>query len=190
MFSSLLEERLSLVAATIVASLAVAVLMGNGFIAAGIAILLVLTVLGVRVRSRKVPSDGDAASSVLSKQFSFRSTWTASEEPKLDRAVRALSRLGLTSTSESDTQVVLNGGSGLRTRLLGGYFVAPKHLPVRVEITKVGNPETLQKVELRVSDSLKVALRDKGLERRYELAATSIREIVESSLKLNSNSHF
>jgi hypothetical protein len=74
------------------------------------------------------------------------------------------------------------GGSQLRIRLFGGYFVEPKHLPVEVELAASGADGDRRIVRLGVRDRLGVAIRDEALEERLAKAAEAIRAVTAMQL--------
>lgn len=113
-------------------------------------------------------------------RFTQLDRWAVAAPPDLDGLVAALRREGLVQTVEeqSPRRVLLSGGSELRTRLLGGYFVDPEVLPIEVEITvEMGDASPI--VALAVRDRLgTVAIRDERLGDRFALAARDVRDAV------------
>jgi len=105
--------------------------------------------------------------------------WALSGRRGLDveEAVERLRRIGLNPETSEAADVRLSGGSNLRTRLLGGYFVDPARLPVKVELRTQGG--AVQAIEVR--DALgPVGLRDRALETRYALRVAEIRDALGS----------
>jgi hypothetical protein len=190
MFLKPLKDRLSFTLIVVGVGLVTALIMGNGLLAAIVAIAAVLSigVVSARRAGGRSLDATDRPRRLRGEPFSFRSTWMINHKPNLEQVVQALTYQGLTSSSRSDLQgerVVVVGGSQLRTRLLGGYFVAPKHLPVRAELVIIDAGNRGQhKLELQVRDTIGLAARDRALEARYVRAATNIREVVEHSLNL------
>jgi hypothetical protein len=118
----------------------------------------------------------------VSTEFSFEKSWTTSDPDAVSRVAGALAgrlRLKL-EESAGDTEAVLRGGSQLRTRLLGGWFIAPEHLPKRVQVSAAPGSSSL---DVRVEDALgSVAVRDRRFKARYEKAAESIFELVDAAV--------
>jgi hypothetical protein len=190
MFLSLLKDRLSFTLAVVVAGLVTALITGNGIAAAIVGIsagLLVNAFLAAR-SDRTSPDLGDQPRRRRGHPFFFQFTWNADSKADLAQAVQALASQGLTpsSGSASETNIILKGGSQLRTRLRGGYFVDPRHLPIRAELRAMnrGNGDCYR-LELQIRDTLGMAMRDKALEVRYAKAAARISEVVEDSLRLH-----
>lgn len=97
----------------------------------------------------------------------------------LEAAVDCLARVKLSLNERSDSHARLSGGSQLRLRLLGGYFIDPVHLPI-VATVKITEPE--QDVEVSVQDRLgSIGVRDKNLESRYALRVEQIRSALETT---------
>ena len=85
--------------------------------------------------------------------------------------------------NQSREKIVAVGGSQLRSRLFGGYFVDPKRLPVRIipEATSDEDGSPILSVEVRARFG--IAIRDRALEERYAQAAEIVRAIAEPRLK-------
>lgn len=90
--------------------------------------------------------------------------------------------LKIDKDASSESKLVLRGGSQLRTRLFGGYFVAPSYLPVRAEVKLPFCEAETSEVELRVEDALGIGVRDRALQERYELAVGEIEQAVANGL--------
>lgn len=104
----------------------------------------------------------------------FAWTFTGSPSTTVATAIDRLQATKLTLDDRSDSHARLSGGSQLRLRLLGGYFIDPIHLPI---IATVETTESEEKVEVRVYDGIgSIAVRDKKLESRYALRAEQIRD--------------
>jgi hypothetical protein len=98
---------------------------------------------------------------------------------------RSLSQqLNLHAKHEHQNKIVLRGGSQFWLRLIGGYFIDPKKLPVQVELKTASEPGTDQAVvQLSIRDAFGIAVRDEALEDRFALAAGNIREAIEMQLE-------
>jgi hypothetical protein len=90
----------------------------------------------------------------------------------------ALEELGLHATSDSGSVAHLEGGSQVKTRLLGGYFVKPSDLPITVLVSPSSAPGGHQSIEVR--DRIgPIGLRDRALAGRYAMRAEEIRQAVD-----------
>jgi len=178
-----LVERLGFTLVVAVAALATAVAVGNGIVAAivGIGAGLVVSAFW-RSGDGESQSPGPRQQRAPGSPFVFRFSWAVAERPDLKSVEGRMIRYGLKPDSRavSGDGIALKGGSQLRTRLLGGYFVDPKHLPARAELTYDDRDES--RLDLQVRDTIGVAVRDRALEVRYEKAAAGIRQEVESCL--------
>ena len=186
MFWKPLKERFGFVLVIAIAGFGTAVIAGNDVIAAAVAIFAGLAFLAVTGRQTKRDSDpvGDPTRR-KGAPFTYLSAWELSSMPDLEPAVRSLAELGLKvdRVSTPHEELVLNGGSQLRTRLFGGYFIAPRKLPIQARLLTVDTDGTQPEVQLEVQDRLKIAVRDEALERRYITAAGHIYAAVEGALK-------
>lgn len=118
-------------------------------------------------------------------QFSFDRSWPMTDADAVPRLAAALSsEMSLTQDGQaSETEAVLRSGSQLRTRLLGGWFIAPKHLPKRVHLSAASDPDGSRRLDVRVEDSLgPIAVRDRHFSRRYEAAADEVFAVVDRVL--------
>jgi hypothetical protein len=121
----------------------------------------------------------------LLPRFSFTKSWTTTEAGVITRLADVLStRLDLEHEgTPGETETILRGGSQLRTRLLGGWFISPAHLPKRVQLLATSEPGGTRRVHVRVDDTLgAIAVRDRWFGRRYEQAADSVFAVVERTL--------
>jgi hypothetical protein len=71
------------------------------------------------------------------------------------------------------------GGSQLRSRLFGGYFVDPRRLPVQITIEATPNVDGSSTLAVEVRDRFGIGIRDRALEERYAQAAEIVRATVE-----------
>lgn len=186
----LLKTRLSFIAVVVVAGLATALVTGNGLVAAVTGIVVALAV-SVAAAARSSKPLGDAQTQVKRASgdpIAFKYAWELEQSPDLGQVSQALAHHGLSLSPDtsSGSKMIFRGGSQLWTRLRGGYFVDPKRLPVVVELTVTSEESEngQHRLDLCVSDTLGVAVRDQGLEERYKQAADSIRETIENRGKL------
>jgi hypothetical protein len=78
--------------------------------------------------------------------------------------------------------VTMKGGSQLRTRLLGGYFINPTYLPVCAELD-LDQSGKRGRLRLRVTDGFgRVALRDPRLRERFDLRVAEIESVTDGTL--------
>lgn len=105
--------------------------------------------------------------------------------------VRLLAEMGLRvgKAADSGGKLVFQGGSQVRTRLFGGYFVAPRKLPIQATLRTTNAESTQVRLELEIQDTLKIAIRDEALEKRYVKAAADIRAAVEEGVN-GTGGHF
>jgi hypothetical protein len=176
-FGDLLKRRLGSSLIVVTAGGAAALITGSSVIAAVVAIVAGLLVVGlIRSPGSKgeptIPSDDRRAGEP------FAWTITGSPVVTLDDAVGRLEAIGLTIDRQGEGQAQLSGGSQLRTRLRGGYFVDPGLLPIAVALeapVQLGQP-----VEVRVHDAMgPVGVRDRALETRYALRVAQIRDALQ-----------
>lgn len=167
------------------AGLATAVVTGNSVVVVAIAIMSAL-VFGTLVKDPRRSQGGKRRPG---GPFSVTHRWRVKGRPNLDDIWHALSReeLALTCETKVAGRVVLRGGSHLWMRLIGGYFIDPKRLPVRAELTRsdVSGVDGCA-VELAVRDRFGTAVRDEALEERFLLAAANISSAVERRLEATS----
>lgn len=96
-----------------------------------------------------------------------------------------LSARGLTRdrSASSGSDLRFRRGSQIRTRLLGGYFVNPRFLPLRVEIkTDQDSERGGWMLQLCIQDTLGIAIRDAAARKRYAMAAAEIEDFVQEGL--------
>jgi hypothetical protein len=120
--------------------------------------------------------------------FAFDFEWRLGRQADLDALAATLKerRLVVDPQASSENRMVLCGGSQVRTRFHGGYFVDPRHLPVRAELVTDSDGDGRGKLRLHVRDTLGIARRDIALGDRYEIAAEAIREVVDDYLEVSS----
>lgn len=170
-------------AVVIAVAVLVTALITRSSIAAAIVALGVVIAMGLILdRRRREPTNVGLPPG---SPYSVSYRWRTHQKPNLADLSQVLIRNGLVRNIESQTsnEVVLRGGSQLRTRLLGGYFVDHRRLPVRVSLgtEDVGHEEFI--VELGVRDRLGgVGIRDGALGDRYAQAATGIRSVIGDQL--------
>lgn len=141
------------------AGLATAMVTGNSAVVVAIAIMSAL-LFGTLVKDPRRSQGGKRRPG---GPFSVTHRWRVEGRPNLDDIWHALSReeLALSRETRVPGRVVLRGGSHLWMRLIGGYFINPKRLPVRAELTRsdVSGVDGCV-VELAVRDRFGVAVRD------------------------------
>lgn len=183
-----IKDRLGFTAVIAVAGLGASLVVGDSLIAAIFAVGFVL-VLGVVVFGRRdeLARDKSQRRRKPGRPYSALYMWTVSSRPDLTDISQSLVCEGLTLRVESSApdKAVLRGGSQARTRLLGGYFVDPKRLPVRVELGINEVNQGKWSVDLAVRDTFGIAIRDRALEDRFKQAAARIQGVVEARLSSN-----
>lgn len=177
-----LKERLGFTLVIVVAGLGTALITGNEILAAIIAIVIALGMLAAWSRRSDEQSTESEEPRRKGSPFTYDFSWDLPESPDLERIVRALEqcRLEVGESPSPAVGIVVRSGSQLRTRLLGGYFVAPRHLPLKGQLMTSNGGAGGVRVDLVIEDTLMIALRDGALERRYRKAAENIRVAVES----------
>lgn len=85
--------------------------------------------------------------------------------------------------NQSREKIVAVGGSQLRSRLFGGYFVDPKRVPVRIILEATSDEDGSSILSVEVRDRFGIAIRDSALEERYAQAPETVRAIAEPRLK-------
>lgn len=180
-----IKRRLGLVYVVAGAALGTSLVNGHLLVAAVAAVVVVLALVAAmadqRGRSPRAKSQGKTA---FGKPYSAVFSWKVERAPSVADTLQALSNESLTlvSQSQSPGKIVLRRGSQLWMRLLGGYFIRPKRLPIEVELrTATSTPGCL--VELEVQDKCGIAVRDDALRERFALAVADIRQAVETNLE-------
>lgn len=179
------KYRLGFIIVFAAAALIAALITGSSIVAAVVAVGAV-GVLGLiwNRRSRRPKYEDISSDRRAGAPYSVSYRWRTHQKPDLADLCQVLIRHGLIGTVESQAsnEVVLRGGSQLWTRLLGGYFVNPRRLPIRValETEDAGHEEFI--VELGVRDRLGVGIRDGALKDRYMRAMTGIRHVIGDQL--------
>jgi hypothetical protein len=182
---SILRERFSFVIAVVITGVVTAVVSGHGLLAVGVGLGFGLFFVWITGRGRpSAPNESEADQPLVElKPYSFEYEWNTPKQPDLEAISDALSQLELRSdpeTAPATNSVVLRGGSQLWTRLRGGYYVAPRRLPVKAELSVEANGAGHQcTLKLKVFDTLGFSLRDAKLKERYAEAASDIKNIVE-----------
>lgn len=143
------------------------------------AVLMIATVVGRKDHSSETSA---RIRPIIGHQMTKTYTWRVDQDPDLGSIVQGLNErgFGLRPRRKSDDSIVLSGGSQIRTRLLGGYFVDPKWLPVVVELkAETDSSGGGSRIELAVRDDFGVAVRDEALGDRFERAAGNLGKAVE-----------
>jgi hypothetical protein len=166
-----------------ISALAVALIAGGSIVAAIVTLAVIVAIGLALLRRPNGPADVDPSRPAWSS-YSVSYRWKIDQKPNVVALSQLLIHDELLSDIESQTsnEIVLRGGSQLRTRLLGGYFVDPKRLPITVFLRSGSTGSREFTVELGISDKLGVAIRDEALRNRYAQAATDIRTVIEGKL--------
>lgn len=167
------------------AGIGTAIWKGNGLIPTVVTMVVVLILVSVLGSQRDTASPTNNRSKLVEPgPFSFNYSWQLSKSPDLHALERALCARGLTRDASSESELRFHRGSQIRTRFLGGYFVNPRFLPVRVEI-KADRDSHQGGWELRLcaEDTLGIALRDAAARKRYTMAAAEIERFVQEGLE-------
>lgn len=147
------------------------------------AVLLTAAVVGRKDRSSETSS---RIRPTIGQPMAETYMWEVDRFPNLDSIVQALNErgFGLRPRQKSHDSIVLSGGSQIRTRLLGGYFVDPKWLPSVVELkTAKGSVGAGCRVELDIRDDFGIAVRDDALRGKFEQVAGNLGKAVEAHLE-------
>jgi hypothetical protein len=179
MISARLKDHSGFVLVVVVASTATALIKGHSVVAGGMGLLISLALVALwRVpeggRSPGIPAQDRAPGEPF--HWGFRVARDSSREDVL----HSLQDLGLRLDLEDGRNARLEGGSQLRTRTFGGYFVNPSHLPITVSVRK--SDELGAPVLIEVEDRLgPIAVRDRALESRYALRAQEIKDAISQA---------
>lgn len=181
------KRRLGFVLVIATAGFLTALITGSSLAAAAVAIVAIVCFGAILDRRNgTAPMAGSVRKRSPGEPYSVSYRWRTDEKANLAELDRALSHEGLVQAVEiqTPTEIVLKGGSQFWTRLLGGYFVKPRRLPIKVSL-KVPDAMVDGKfiVELGIRDRFGVGVRDEALEERFELAATAIRSAVQARLE-------
>jgi len=107
----------------------------------------------------------------------------AGGEAKLDPAMdQALAQHGIAVSKPGGGTVQLSGGSKIKMRLLGGWFVNPRTLPKVGSITRRTLESQVVEVALHVEEAMGVGVLDRKLARKYEDAFEEVASSVEAAL--------
>lgn len=183
---SWLKEHLGVTITIVGAGIGTAIWRGSGLLPILIGMVATLAVLSI-FGSRKASSEQSEKESkaIASGPLSFSYSWQLSGPPDLSELEEELRARGLEldQSSSSDSKRLFRRGSQLRTRLLGGYFVNPRFLPLQVEVETKHDSGECWKLNVCAQDTLGVALRDSALRKRYALSASEIEGVVEEGLR-------
>lgn len=180
-----IKRRLGFAILVAVVAVATAVVSGNSLIAVVAVVVAGMVLIAVAgSRSSSSPPGAGPKGRTWGGPLMNSYCWAGTGQLDLTDLRRRLEAEGLSMTSEDRAhgKVVLKGGSQLRMRLLGGYFIDPKQLPILAELQ--GSSVSAQELTLllNVRDRFGVALRDDGLGEQFGQAAKHIKEVVESHL--------
>src|SRR4051812_45568583 len=153
MFLNRLEDHAGVILVILVVGIGTAIIAGNGIVAAVVSIgvaLLAFSLIARKDKRTSQPSDLPQRDSGTEITFNF--AWIVSKPPERSVLEGVLMEHGLKvdQDASSESTMVFRGGSQLRTRLLGGYFIAPSHLPLRAEVNLLAGEPGAAKVELRI----------------------------------------
>lgn len=170
------------VVAVVVIGTAVAV--GSGLLSAAVLIGIAFFALLLMRGRRGAKGSSDVPGQPTGTSFSFYRVLSVRTAPDRSALEAALVDHGLKVDrgASSGSIVAVSGGSQLRTRLLGGYFVTPSSLPIRAEVTLPTHDGPALEVKVRVQDRLGIGIRDRALKRRYEAAAEEVEKLIEDSV--------
>jgi len=161
----------------VVASTATALIKGHSAAAGGVGLLIGLALVALWGSPGGSASGADASSRNEERSpgqpfcREFGVAWANSRSDVVD-AVRSI---GLRLVLDGGHTARFEGGSQVRTRLLGGYFVNPIHLPITVTVTETDASDDALIIEIR--DRLgPIAVRDRAFESRFELRAQEIQD--------------
>jgi hypothetical protein len=108
---------------------------------------------------------------------------TVDSEIRLSTAIDRLEAIGLRLDARGASDAQLSAGSQLKTRLLGGYFVDPVHLPVVVTLKALR--QGTGPIEASVRDGLgPIGVRDRKLEARYARRVAQIRSALDQQAQV------
>lgn len=178
----IVKRRLGFAAVVAGSAFATALVTGNSTAAAVVAVaVVVVAILMVSAGS----SEQEGRKRAPGQPYAASYKWEVDEPPDLAGIALALDhqRLGLRPRSQSQQKIILRGGSQLWLRLIGGYFIHPKRLPIEVELSATpahGDAKTA--VQLGIRDTFGISIRDEALEDRFTQAAESIRGAVGGQL--------
>jgi hypothetical protein len=183
-----LAKALALVVAIVVLA-ALAVVVGSPLLGGALAgiVGVAVAILVLRIGSRDTEDPEESPSGGIRKPFRWSYKWTVQAESDIDKVIEALTREGkLRLSARRDDDGVhsaeLDGGSQLRTRLMGGYFVGEQHLPIHAHLQSQPTPETRRyTLELRMNDAAGIALRDQRLRSRFDERALTLASLVSAA---------
>ncbi len=170
-----LKERLGFTLVVVAAGVGAAWFKGASPVAAAVGVSVGLALVTFWRNSPGPKNSSDVRISDRRPGEPFRWGFHAAGDRSRSDAVDSLRSFGLRLDLDEGHNVRLESGSQLRTRLLGGYFVDPKHLPLTVHVEESTDPDAL--LSIQVEDRLgAVAVRDQALKARYELRVEQIRD--------------
>lgn len=170
-----LKDHLGVALLLVVVPIGVLVSRGNILMSVGVGMLAaLLAVAAVRFLNR---GSGSTTGGALPSTFVWEVPLPASNNE--ERLVAQLAAIGLKVDDRDSSENALFSGSQMRTRLLGGYFIAPRNLPIKVSWDRHdGQDPGVAKIE----DGLgPIAVRDRALKTRYEARVSEIRVSIGSS---------
>jgi hypothetical protein len=101
----------------------------------------------------------------------------------IDLAIR---EHGMTATRAAG-KIEMLGGSQLKMRVLGGWFVKDSVLPRRGSLERIGEPNrpNVEQITLHLEDRLGVFVMDPKVRNRYERLFESIAVSIEAAVRSN-----
>jgi hypothetical protein len=120
----------------------------------------------------------------MAARVSLDRVWTLTGgEGKLDAAAeQALARHGIAVSKPGGDTLELSGGSGIKMRLLGGWFVNPKTLPKLGSIRLRSLESGVVEIALHVEEAMGFGVLDRKLAGKYQETFEEVASDVEAAL--------
>jgi hypothetical protein len=170
-----LKDRFGFVLVVAVAALGTGLVSGHYFVAVGTGLLigLVLVAFWRSPSQRTLASDSPTEQGGPGDRFGW--SFPAANNRSRSDLIQVLQGLGFRLDIDDGRNARFDGGSLLRTRLFGGYFVNPSQLPIAVTVGEPNQPDGPAFIEVR--DRMgRIAVRDRALKSRYSLRVKEIQE--------------
>lgn len=170
-----MKDRLGFLLVIAMAAIGTALVSGNYLVAVGSVMLVGLGIVALWRSPSEQELVSDSPTERRSPGEEFRWSFRAANSRPRSEQIQALQGLGLRLDADDGHYALLEGGSQLRTRLLGGYFVNPSHLPIAVAVSESDHPDGPLLIQVR--DRLgRIAVRDRALESRYAARAKELQQ--------------